>query len=163
MTIKAQTAITKAYRDLGYTESPAGSNKTKFGKWYGMDGESWCAMFVSYVLIGECNMVLPGSTTHKGFASCEAIRHAAVTTRHWVEAKNLKPGDIVLYHFQGEHAGANHTGLFVKWEKPGQSFVAIEGNTSGGDTGSQANGGGVFERHRKVGVVLGGYRPNYMP
>ena len=24
-------------------------NKTKYGKWYGMDGNPWCAMFVSWV------------------------------------------------------------------------------------------------------------------
>ena len=35
-----------AISQLGYKESPSGSNKTKYGKEYGMDGQPWCAMFV---------------------------------------------------------------------------------------------------------------------
>ena len=31
-----------ALRQYGYTESPAGSNKTKFGKAFGLNGVPWC-------------------------------------------------------------------------------------------------------------------------
>jgi len=37
-----------AMRQQGQKETPPGSNKSKYGNWYGMDGQPWCAMFVSY-------------------------------------------------------------------------------------------------------------------
>jgi hypothetical protein len=41
-------ALAKAAGELGYKESPAGSNHQKFGVWYGVDRQPWCAMFVSW-------------------------------------------------------------------------------------------------------------------
>ena len=40
-------------------------------------------------------------------------------------------------------------------------MTAIEGNTSSGTAGSQANGDGVYRRKRKLSLVLGAYRPKY--
>ncbi len=37
-----------AIKEVGYTEYPANSNKTKYGKWIGWDGVPWCAAFVSW-------------------------------------------------------------------------------------------------------------------
>lgn len=39
-------ALNVALSQLGVTET--GNNKTKYGEWYGMDGNAWCAMFVSW-------------------------------------------------------------------------------------------------------------------
>ena len=44
-----QSIIDTAAAENGTKESPANSNKTKYGQWYGLDGEKWCAIFVSYV------------------------------------------------------------------------------------------------------------------
>lgn len=30
-----------AEKEIGYTELPANSNKTKYGKWFGFDGVAW--------------------------------------------------------------------------------------------------------------------------
>ena len=35
--------------EIGTVESPSGSNRVKYAKWYGMNGQPWCAMFVSWV------------------------------------------------------------------------------------------------------------------
>ena len=35
-----------ARAELGQTEQPAGSNRTKYGAWFGLDGYPWCMMFV---------------------------------------------------------------------------------------------------------------------
>ena len=35
-----------ALQQYRYTESPPGSNRTKYGKAYGADGVAWCAEFV---------------------------------------------------------------------------------------------------------------------
>ena len=38
--------VNVAHGEKGYTET--GINITKYGKWYGADGQAWCAMFVSW-------------------------------------------------------------------------------------------------------------------
>ncbi len=40
--------ISVAENEIGYEEKPPNSNKTKYGKWFGLDGQPWCAMFVSW-------------------------------------------------------------------------------------------------------------------
>ena len=53
-----------AESQLGYRETA--ENHTKYGKWYGMDGQPWCAMFVSWCArrAGVPQSVIPN------FASC---------------------------------------------------------------------------------------------
>ena len=41
----AAQVLAIARSQLGTKESPVGSNHTKYGVWYGMDHEPWCAMF----------------------------------------------------------------------------------------------------------------------
>ena len=43
-----ERALGEAKRWLGYKESPASTNASTFGAWYGMNYEPWCAMFVTY-------------------------------------------------------------------------------------------------------------------
>lgn len=44
----ADDVLALAASDDGYAETPAGSNRTKYGAWYGLDGNPWCAMAVSH-------------------------------------------------------------------------------------------------------------------
>ena len=60
------------------------------------------------------------------------------------------PGDIILYTF-------SHTGIVESVQ--GSTVTAIEGNTSAGSSGSQANGGGVFRRTRNKSLVRAYIRP----
>lgn len=64
----AANVIQKAISQLGIKENPPDSNRTKYGVWYGMDGQPWCAMFVSYCLY-QAGLPLH-MTTPKGFAFC---------------------------------------------------------------------------------------------
>ena len=41
-------ALAEALRHLGARGAPAGSNRTPFGQWFGVDGVPWCNIFVSY-------------------------------------------------------------------------------------------------------------------
>ena len=43
-----QAALKRAITQLGTVESPSGSNKQKYGSWYGMNGQPWCAIFVTW-------------------------------------------------------------------------------------------------------------------
>ena len=142
----ADKILSIARKELGITESPAGSNQTKYGKWYGLDGQPWCMMFVMWVL-HQAGVKIPYKT-----ASCsdflrwyQANRPACVVKVPW-------PGDIVLYTF-------GHTG-FVETAGPG-TITAIEGNTSPDSSGSQANGGMVCRKVRKQSLVKAYIRPEY--
>ena len=69
----AQDVLQVAIGELGTVESPANSNKTKYGAWYGMDGQPWCAMFVSWCF-ANAGMPLTIETDH-GFAYCPSGRN----------------------------------------------------------------------------------------
>lgn len=58
-------------------------------------------------------------------------------------------GDIVTFHFKtGTHVGVVDSAPYSK-PTTGETYIkTIEGNTSSGNTGSQRDGDGVFERER---------------
>lgn len=140
--------------DLEYKESPAGSNRTKYGKWYGLDGNPWCAMFVSWVL-HQAGYALSIQTS-KGFAWTPAGVDYAKKIKRWIPAADLKPGDVIFFNFDND-AGPEHVG-FVKARLGPGHYTTIEGNTG---HGNDANGGEVQVRDRKGAIVLGGLRPSY--
>ncbi len=63
-----------AKQELGTKESPANSNKTKYGKWYGLDGNAWCAMFVSWVF-DQAGIRLTVGQTKKGYHHCQSAHN----------------------------------------------------------------------------------------
>ena len=44
-----QTIIQMATEEIGTKETPSNSNKTKYGAWYGGEGEAGGSQFVSWV------------------------------------------------------------------------------------------------------------------
>jgi len=56
--MKAQNIIDIAFKEVGQTENPPNSNKTKYGKWFGLDGVAWCGIFVSWVY-AQAGMYFP--------------------------------------------------------------------------------------------------------
>lgn len=147
----AEKVLAVARGELGNTESPAGSNRTKYGKWFGLDGYAWCMMFVMWCFdqVGALKL-LPKRT-----ASCGDLMRAAKEAGCWV-TKDYRPGDVVIYDFPGG-AATDHTGIIEKVTLTG--VVAIEGNTS--QSGSQSNGGMVCRKNRPYSQIVGVVRPNY--
>ena len=134
----AEKVLDAARGELGVMESPAGSNRTKYGRWYGLDGQPWCMMFVQWCF-DRAGQKLPYTT-----ASCSGLLNWC--KRHHKEyiADSPEPGDVVIYSF-------GHTGIV---ESVGAGTVTvIEGNTSPGAAGSQDNGGMVCRRTRKTSTV----------
>src|SRR4029077_6445107 len=43
-----ERALAACITHLGEKESPAGSNNTPFGQWYGVQSQPWCAIFQTY-------------------------------------------------------------------------------------------------------------------
>ena len=129
-----------AHAEIGTKEVPFGSNKTKYGKWFGLDGVPWCGIFVSWVY-AQAGRQLPSIGWLRGFASVQqAYLH------YKAEGKITDtpvPGDIVVFDWNGD-GWFDHTGIFVRWIDS-ERFGSIEGNTS---LGNQSNGGEVMMRKR---------------
>jgi hypothetical protein len=152
----AEHVVHLAKGEVGYTEQR--TNLTKYGRWYGLDGLSWCAMFISYVF-WSAGLPQP-ATTRKGFASCElGLRwYRGMGTYTKTGSGRFLVGDIVFYQFDAD-AMADHVGIIVETKK--DSIVAVEGNTSATNRGSQRDGGGVHLRERPLKLILGVGRPLY--
>ncbi len=143
-----------AQQELGNTESPAGSNRTKYGKWMGLDGQPWCMSFVQWCF-SQVGVALPKRT-----GSCGDLMRAAQAAGCWV-ARDFQPGDVVIYDFSGKQKTTQHCGI-VEIPLPDYGVQAIEGNTSQGG-GSQDNGGMVCRKNRAGKYIIGAVRPDFDP
>jgi cell wall-associated NlpC family hydrolase len=155
--MKEREAILKmAEAELGYTESPKGSNTTKYGEWYGMNHVAWCAIFVSWCFF-MAGSPLGRIQTVKGFHGCQAA------INYFRKAKLLTidpaPGDIVFFDWNDD-SHSDHVGLFLRWVIKGQTFETYEGNTS---AGNQSNGGQVQHRTRSIHEVACFVNPLNLP
>jgi CHAP domain len=139
-----ERALAAALTHVGYAESPANSNNTKFGEWYGMNYQPWCAMFVTH-----CFEIGAGGSP--SFARAEnysyvpyVVNDAKANRRGLSVASNPLPGDLVCFDWQYDGV-PDHIGIF-ETGTPG-SFQCVEGNTS---TSDNSNGGQVMRRTRST-------------
>lgn len=138
------TALEAAISQIGTKESPAGSNRTVYGKWYGWDGVPWCVIFVQWCF-SQAGTPLPYKT-----ASCTALLewYRKNYPRGVVTAPEA--GDLVIYKFSSGY----HIGIVEKVTDT--QITSIEGNTS---LKSDDNGGSVMRRTRSRGLVHAFIRP----
>lgn len=150
----ASDVLAVAVKEIGTIEQAG--NKQKYGKAYGMDGVYWCMQFVWWCFQQvDKSLFMNGGKT----ASCGELMRWAKSHGQWVTS-GYKPGDVLIYDFPNTNATTDHTGICESVD--GQYFTAIEGNTSGGSSGSQSNGDGVYRKKRKASLVIGAYRPKYV-
>ena len=142
--MKTRDPLEVARGELGNTESPAGSNRTKYGAWYGMNGQPWCMMFVQWCF-AQAGYPLPHRTASCGELLSWYRKYAPERIVAVPQAR-----DIIIYTF-------GHTGIVES--AVGSAVTAIEGNTSPGEAGSQDNGGGVYRRKRSRTRVKAYIRP----
>lgn len=144
--------LIEAAKEIGYTESPPGSNKTKFAAEAGhVNGYAWCATFV-VAMARRVGIKLPSESAYtphmaNGLAPLQKVP---------------QPGDLAFFNFPGD--GVNriqHVGIVESVDFLKAEVTCIEGNTSPGIAGSQANGGGVWRRTRPFNHVVGFGRPAY--
>lgn len=149
--------VLEAQGQLGFIEGP--NNETPYGSWYGVPNQPYCAMFVSWVFAQKGLSALVAAQTSKGFAYCPAGLAYFQKAGQVVDKYSGQPGDLVFFNFSGNGV-AEHIGIIEGASKDG--ITTIEGNTSADHaTGSQANGIGVFRRHRPYLGVLAIVRPKY--
>lgn len=143
--------IAAAVGELGYTESPAGSNRTKYAKEAGhANGQPWCATFV-VAMARRVGVKLPSESA---YTPTMAAGFKSLT-------KLPQPGDIAFFDFPDSKRRIQHVGIVESVNFAKATVTCIEGNTSPGTAGSQDNGGGVYRRTRPFAHVVGFGRPAY--
>lgn len=149
--------LSKAASQIGYKEYPSGSNKTKYGVAYGMNGVPWCAMFVwwNFKQVNASGLYFGGGKT----AYTPTLAQYYKNRNRWYHSP--KAGDLVFFH---NGTRICHVG-FVEKVIDSDTIQTIEGNTG---VGNDANGGAVMRRQRSIkGTsswhVAGFARPAYTP
>jgi hypothetical protein len=148
------TAFLNAARsELGYTESPSGSNRTKFAAEAGhANGQPWCATFL-VAIARRVGLRLPSESAYTP-AMANGFRSAG----RWHSSP--APGDLAFFDFPGDSkARIQHVGIVES--STATTVTSIEGNTAPGTAGSQDNGGGVWRRTRPRSHVVGYGRPDF--
>jgi len=135
-----------AEKEIGTVEKPVNSNKTKYGKWFGLDGVAWCGIFVSWCY-AQAGFPLPKIGFSKGYAGCQTA--VAYFKKNGMTTTSPVEGDIVFFDWNSD-GRYDHTGIFVKWITT-DTFETIEGNTA---VGNDSNGGQVMRRNRSKKTVI---------
>lgn len=143
---KGQEIANIAFAEVGTKESPANSNMTKYGAWFGFNGVAWCAIFVSWVF-AHAGWPLPSIGFTKGMAGCQTAVKYFRDKGLLIHSHDLKVGDIVFFDWNGD-GRYDHVGIFNGWkDKESGTMYTIEGNTS---LTNQSNGGEVMSRKRST-------------
>ena len=154
--------IEVARAELDVCEDPAGSNLTKYGYWYGVNGVPWCVIFLCWVFdqAGERMAFFGGGKT----ASCSILLRWYKEQGLTVPVDEVRVGDIVILNFHGTQ-DTEHCGLVTDvsyWSDGHRAIYTIEGNTTTSG-GSEDNGGCVASKLRYEYQVVAVCRPQYSP
>jgi hypothetical protein len=144
--------LSVARTQIGTTETPPGSNHTKYGVWYGMDGVAWCAEFVSWCA-DQVGLIKAGVIPKHAYTPSGAA---------WFQSRGQwgttpKVGALAYYNISGL-GRISHVGI-VESVNPDGSFLAIEGNTNG--AGSRVGGEVWRQKRRNMGPGGGFGYPKY--
>ncbi len=144
-------ALDYARKYVGVKEDPKRPNRgpliDKWNKAAGVSvGSPWCMSFMRFCF-AQAGVTLGGGAS-VGFFEEWAVQHGELIV------KRPFAGDVVCYRWDSDdwpdHVGLVEKVLALRWH--GREFAGlvrtIEGNTSPGIRGSQANGGGVYRRTR---------------
>lgn len=130
------------------------NNDSIFGKWYGLNNQPWCAMFVSYCFNKAKAGNLVAASSKKGFASCSAGVAYFKNHKKLVSKKNATAGDIAFFNFHGG-SSPDHVGIVISNDRKNRVLHTVEGNTvNPNGTGSQVNGDGVYFKVRPYSYVV---------
>ena len=151
--------IDTARSQIGKTEKPINDciyNDEFYGGHVSGSSYPWCCAFVWWVF-------------HHAGADALITKTASCTTMmQWFAGKGqivkmAQPGDLLFFNFDKTKSPgvAKHVGICSEASTNGKTVKSIEGNTSSGKSGSQDNGGGVFERERQLSNVVAIARPAY--
>lgn len=112
--------LAAARGEVGTTETPPGSNRTKYGKWAGNDGVAWCVIFVCWCA-AQSGAPIPTGLAYVG----DMTAHFSGKGKYKTVASGYipQPGDLMIQ-------SDRHIGIV---ESATRSAVqTIEGNCSNG-------------------------------
>jgi hypothetical protein len=141
------TALIRAQHEIGVIEDPPNSNNVKYAEWYGMNGQPWCAMFVTWCYVhAALDLDTLGPTFKQGSYYAYVpyvVGDARSGMNELITTDDPQPGDLVCYdwNWDGEY---DHIGIFEKWVDS-EYFQTVEGNTS---PANYSNGGMVMRCQR---------------
>lgn len=143
--------IAQAQGNIGYTEGANNDNKFAATAKH-PNHQPWCATFIV-----ACFSKAGALASIKNTSSCIDMAKWGKTKKALVDLKDAKRGDLILMDFTGAKI-PQHIGIAVKdYDPVKKSIETIEGNTS--DSGSQANGDGVYRKVRQDKFIFAVVRP----
>ena len=125
MLAKSQIGYHDSEKNFVITNSGNKQYYSRYGAWYGLPYEEWCAMFVSFCLYyaGIPQEVMPSS------AGCTNWAEKYKTMGLFYEAPGEyqpQPGDLVFFRYPESESGCDHVGIVEKAENG--NVYTIEGN-----------------------------------
>lgn len=152
-----------ALSQLGETEHPANSNKSKYNKWYGIEVGPWCAMAVTWVFKHK-DIASKAFAKGSRWAYCPYIVSAARAGQWFLSlAAGPKNAKLALFDWNDDNV-ADHIGICAEEETihrfapqalaeakmhfgplGANDFWCLEGNTA---VGNDSNGGTYMLRKR---------------
>lgn len=152
----AQEFLAAAATEVGYTETPSGSNRTKFAAEAGhINGYAWCMTFLN-AIAKRTGLDLPAGVAATAYTPSAAGNFKRAG--RWTLTPEV--GAWVFFDFPDTVNRIQHVGV-VEAIHPDGTITTIEGNTSFDSRGSQANGGAVARRRRTRASVVGYGLPLY--
>lgn len=130
---EAKRLVEVAVSQIGYREGA--NNNTKYGAWYGLNYQPWCAMFVSWC---ADQAGIPTSIIPKFAYVPNGIQFFRNQGRYYARGQYTPvSGDLIFY------GDSDHVGIVERVAN--NVVITVEGNT--GSTGATANGDGVYRRN----------------
>ena len=146
-------AVAHALKSVGAHEDPGRPNRAKWlDAWVAkyhqpwMVGQPYCGLGC-IVWWARAGKKLPLDTVSTVAIANRARRGDGFSS---VPFDKAKAGDLLVMHFGS--GGPKHVGL-ARGPMKGGVFSTVEANTSPTNSGSQANGGGVYLRSRPRGLI----------
>jgi hypothetical protein len=146
--------LNAARAEVGYREGPRNANK--YGKWYGMDGQPYCAMGLSWVAAQV------GAAGQIGGRWAYCPYWAAWWREHGQWSTTPQPGAIVFFDWSGQRRAGREAHVGTVVSVGANSITTVEFNTVPG-SGDQSDGGGVYVRSRAPSTVVGYGLPVWAP
>lgn len=148
----AAAHVARLRAEIGYTESPPGTNRTKYAAVAGhANGQPWCETFI-VAMAKSGGLLLPSYSAYT-----PTVAQSFKATGRWHATPQV--GDLAFFDFPDSVHRIQHVGTVVAFTA--KTVTTIDGNTSSGPGGSEDNGGGVYERTRSRSLVVGYGRPIY--
>ena len=137
-----------------FTDNAGSNNYTMFGRWYGMNGQPWCDMFVSFcaVMCGESKAV-------GKYAYCPFHMEFFQEKGQYYKRGQITPkrNDIVFFG-----TGGIPSYIGIVYDADANYVYTVEGNSSTDKTYTPNGGGVVKKAHAKNSSYIIGYaRPAY--